>query len=126
MFIFQSVSNQERTTLFVITSDGTRVAMRHRLNSRQQKAIARRYGRRVLKDGVNLLWRGSLIFVTSEKGFEMVGGGTLIDGIWFAYQTAPNNRRVQFVIQNGLDGCVELEKICPDWLTQWLVTEANK
>ncbi len=76
-----------------------------------------------------MLWRGSLIVIqtdfTKSNSRDFVGGGTLVDAIFWAKEQNPNKRYVHKVAQSGLENCVDLATDTPSWMIDWLVREAN-
>lgn len=60
-----------------------------------------------------------------EGALDMLGGGTLVDGIYWAADSEKLNKHIKMIEETGLPGCVQLCDDTPDWVINFLVREAN-
>ena len=117
----------EDVTLHFFTPEGKPNLVRHRLNSRKQKAVVLRYKESILKHGIWIGIRGQPWAVPSAAGpFQMIAWGTLVEALYLAAEEDPENPQVKASIARGLPQTVLFKENTPDEVVSWLKALHNK
>ena len=106
---------------------GERLLVRHGENERDVDEVAIEFADGVLRGGVRSDNRGKPVLIPTTPSpqcetFELLGGGTLADGVYRAHLKDPSNEQLQATIDQGLEGCVLLMYGTPlDVITEFIM-----
>ena len=85
------------------------------------------YARNLLLRGFHPECRGRLLIIRCEatgKAF-MIGGGTIVEAIYLAYKTNPQNAHMEMLCKNGIDDVIEILGDAPSDIIKYMKTEHN-